>query len=50
MKQIPGLLLLSILTACSHEAKRVDCDSHLTAINAPTPIVKLDTTHSPTSP
>jgi hypothetical protein len=49
MKQIPSLLLLSILTACSHEAKKVDCESHLTAINAPTPIVKSDATHPPTS-
>lgn len=40
MRTLPYLLLLTILTACSHQAKKVDCDKHLTAINPPTPVVK----------
>jgi hypothetical protein len=50
MKLIPGLLLLSILAACSHEAKKVDCEAHLIAINPPTPVVKPDAPHTPSSP
>jgi hypothetical protein len=50
MKPIIGLLLLGILTACAHQAKKVDCDKHLSAINAPMPVVKPDTTGKPTSP
>ena len=37
-----SLLLLSVLSACSHQAKKVDCDRRLVPINAPTPVVKPD--------
>jgi len=30
-------LILLALSACSHGARRVDCEAHLTPINAPTP-------------
>ena len=32
-----SLFVLFALTACSHGAPRVDCEAHLTPINAPTP-------------
>jgi hypothetical protein len=35
------LALLLILTACAHGARKVDCEAHLTAINPPTPTVKV---------
>jgi hypothetical protein len=35
------LALLLILTACAHGAQKVDCEAHLTAINPPTPVVKM---------
>jgi hypothetical protein len=38
--KIPLAVLLLILTACTHGARRVDCEAHLTAINPPTPVVK----------
>jgi hypothetical protein len=50
MKIITGLVLLSLLIGCSHEAKKVDCDVHVTAINPPTPVVKSDATPKATSP
>lgn len=50
MRAVPGLLLLAILTACAHQAKKVDCDKHLTAINPPTPVVKPDVAPKPTTP
>jgi hypothetical protein len=50
MRAITCLLLLSMLTACAHQAKKVDCDKHLTAINPPTPVVKPDTAPIPTPP
>jgi hypothetical protein len=34
------LLLLVVLTACTHGARKVDCEAHLTAINPPTPGVR----------
>jgi hypothetical protein len=30
-----GVFLLVALTACSHAARKVDCDRHLTPINPP---------------
>jgi hypothetical protein len=36
----PFIALLLILTACTHGARKVDCEAHLTAINPPTPVVK----------
>jgi len=33
------LVLLPLVGACSHQAGKVDCEGHLTAINPPTPIV-----------
>ncbi len=50
MKIITRLVLLSLLTGCSHEAKKVDCDAHVTAINSPTPVVKSDAIPKATSP
>jgi outer membrane murein-binding lipoprotein Lpp len=50
MKIIAGLALLSLLAGCSHEAKKVDCDAYVTAINAPTPVLKTDATAKATSP
>ena len=44
MRMRAYVLLLSILTACSHQAKKVDCDKHLSAINPPTPVVRSDAT------
>jgi hypothetical protein len=35
------LALLLTLTACAHGARKVDCQAHLTAINPPTPVVKV---------
>ena len=32
-----SVLVLLALSACSHGARRVDCEAHLTPINAPTP-------------
>jgi uncharacterized lipoprotein len=40
MKALIGLVLLCLLAACSHQARKVDCDKRLTAINPPTPVVK----------
>jgi len=40
MRAFRYLLLLSVLTACSHQAKKVVCDKHLVAINPPTPVAK----------
>jgi hypothetical protein len=50
MKVIAGFALLLLITGCSHEAKKVDCDAHVTAINPPTPVVKSDTTRSTGAP
>lgn len=50
VKAVLGFLLLTSLTACAHQAKKVDCDQHLVAINPPTPVVKPDTTTKPASP
>jgi hypothetical protein len=36
-------VLLALMGACSHQARKVDCEEHLTAINPPTPIVKVTT-------
>jgi hypothetical protein len=44
MKALIGLVLLCLVAACSHQARKVDCDRHLTAINPPTPVVKAATT------
>jgi hypothetical protein len=35
------LALLLILGGCAHGARMVDCEAHLTAINPPTPAVKV---------
>jgi len=32
-------LLLALVAACSTNPKRVDCESHLRAINAPAPMM-----------
>lgn len=48
MKAPIFLVVLSLLGACSHQARKVDCEEHLTAINPPTPVVKAITT--PTAP
>jgi hypothetical protein len=50
MRTLPHVLLLTILAACSHQAKKVDCDKHLTAINPPTPVVKANATAEKPSP
>jgi hypothetical protein len=42
------LVLLPLMGACSHQARKVDCEEHLTAINPPTPVVKSAAT--PTAP
>ena len=33
-------VLLLGLAACTHGARKVDCEAHLTAINPPTPAAK----------
>jgi hypothetical protein len=40
MKAPIGIVVLCLLTACSHLAPKVDCEGHLTAINPPAPVVK----------
>jgi hypothetical protein len=35
-----SLAVLLIVSACSHGARKVDCEARLTAINPPTPVVK----------
>jgi hypothetical protein len=40
MKVVPLLFLACVLSACAHQAKKVDCDKHLQAINPPTPVLK----------
>jgi hypothetical protein len=42
------LVLLPLMGGCSHEARRVDCEKHLSAINPPTPVVKA--TGTPAAP
>jgi hypothetical protein len=39
-----GVAMLCVLAACSHQALKVDCDRHLTAINPPTAVMKPATT------
>ena len=34
------IVLLLVLAACTHGARKVDCEAHLTAINPPTPVLK----------
>jgi hypothetical protein len=41
------LVLLPLVGACSHQARKVDCEEHLTAINPPTPVVKAPATLPP---
>ena len=50
VKGTVGLILLGALVACSHQAKKVDCDKHLVAINPPTPVVKPAASGKTTSP
>jgi hypothetical protein len=50
MKALLGMVAFSLLTACAHHAKKVDCDKHLVAINPPAAAVKPDSTPKPTSP
>ncbi len=40
MKTIGPVFVLLLVGACAHQAKKVDCDAHLTAINPPTPVIK----------
>lgn len=40
MKALILLVVLCLLSACSHQARKVDCEGRLTAINPPTPLVK----------
>ena len=47
MKGFINLMLALVLAACSHQAKKVDCDRHLEAINPPNPVVKVDATSAP---
>jgi hypothetical protein len=44
MKGPIWLVAFCLLGACSHQARKVDCEAHLTAINPPTPLVKAATT------
>ena len=44
MKTPIFLVVICLLGACSHQARKVDCEEHLTAINPPTPVVKAITT------
>jgi len=44
MKALMFFLVLFGLGACSHQASKVNCEEHLTAINPPTPVVKSATT------
>jgi hypothetical protein len=44
MKALILLAVLCLLSACTHQARKVDCEAHLTAINPPTPLVKAATT------
>jgi hypothetical protein len=39
MKAPIVVFVLGFLVGCSHQARRVDCDGHLTAINPPNPVV-----------
>jgi hypothetical protein len=48
MKTPIFLVVICLLGACSHQARKVDCEEHLTAINPPTPVVKSAAT--PTAP
>jgi hypothetical protein len=50
MRALRYVLLLTILGACSHQAKKVDCDKHLIAINPPTPVAKPITAAGKSSP
>ena len=44
------LVFLTLMGACSHQARKVNCEEHLTAINPPTPVVKsAATTTAPTT-
>jgi hypothetical protein len=43
MKTRISFVLLLLMGACSHQARQVDCEERLTAINPPTPIVKATT-------
>ena len=44
MKALILLVVLCLFGACSHQARKVDCEAHLTAINPATPLVKAATT------
>jgi hypothetical protein len=50
MKAIIALVLLPLMGACSHQARTVDCEEHLTAINPPTPVVKSANTPAAPTP
>ena len=39
---IAACLSLLLLTACSSHPRKVDCEGHLTPINAPAPAPKAD--------
>ena len=40
MKAPIGIVVLYLLAACSHQARKVDCEGRLTTINPPAPVVK----------
>ena len=39
------LFVATLLSACHTRPPRVDCEGHLTAINAPAPVPHLQETH-----
>jgi hypothetical protein len=42
-------VFLLLMGACSQQARKVDCQEHLTAINPPAPVVKaISTSAAPT--
>jgi hypothetical protein len=49
MKTIRPLFVLLFLGACAHQPRRVECDTHLTAINPPTLVVKPASASAPAS-
>jgi hypothetical protein len=40
-------VLLPLVGACSHQARKVDCEEHLMAINPPAPVIKAPETLPP---
>jgi hypothetical protein len=50
MRALRCVLLLTLLSGCSHQAKKVDCDKHLETINPPTAVEKPATAPKTTTP